>query len=369
MKKSRFTESQIIAVLKETDAGMKVEEVWRKHGISSATYYNWKAKYGGMEASDVKRLKELEEENAKLKKMYADVSLENHAIKEFIRKKGLVTAQKRSSANTLVQAGLSILKACKFVGIGRATYYRSERDWRKADAAVIDAINAQLKKSPRAGFWKCYGRLRFKGYPFNHKRVYRVYCQMGLSLKRRVKRVLPKRVAQPLEVVAQANHQGALDFMHDSLYCGKRFRTLNIVDEGTRECLAIEVDTSLPAERVVRTLEQLKAERGLPKQIRVDNGPELISACLTDWCEAHNIELVYIQPGKPQQNGFVERFNGSFRREFLDAYLFESINQVKEMVWFWRLDYNEERTHESLGDLPPAAYREKLENSSLQVSH
>jgi putative transposase len=105
--------------------------------------------------------------------------------------------------------------------------------------------------------------------------------------------------------------------MYDTLYCGKPFRTMNVIDEGTRVCLAIEVDTSLPAQRVVRVLEQLKAERGLPHQIRVDNGPELISATLTDWCEDHGIELAYIKPGKPQQNGFVERFNGSFRREFL----------------------------------------------------
>ena len=99
------------------------------------------------------------------------------------------------------------------------------------------------------------------------------------------------------------------------------------------------------------------------------HGPELISARLTDWCEEHGIALAYIQPGKPQQNGFVERFNGSFRREFLDAYLFESISQVREMAWFWRLDYNEERTHESLGNLPPAAYRAKLENSNLELCH
>jgi putative transposase len=280
-----------------------------------------------------------------------------------------VTAEKRDCVNVLVGAGLSIVKACLFAEIGRSTFYRPERDWRKADLAVIEAINAELKKSPRAGFWKCFGRMRFKGYPFNHKRVYRVYCQMGLNLKRRTKRVLPKRVVQPLEVVNEVNHQWALDFMHDTLYCGKRFRTLNIVDEGTRECLAIEVDTSLPAVRVVRALAQLKKERGLPKQLRVDNGPELISSCLTDWCKKHDIELVYIQPGKPQQNGFIERFNGSFRREFLDAYLFESINQVKEMTWFWRLDYNEERTHESLGHLPPAVYREKLENSKLELCH
>ena len=115
-----------------------------------------------------------------------------------------------------------------------------------------------------AGFWKCFGRMRYQGHRFNHKRVYRVYCRLGLNLKRRVKRVLPKREAKPLTVVAKPNHQWALDFMHDTLYCGKHYRTLNILDECTRECLHIEVDSSLSAGRVVRALEQLKQERGLP---------------------------------------------------------------------------------------------------------
>lgn len=257
------------------------------------------------------------------------------------------------------------------MNLSRATFYRRPRDWRKADAEVIDGLNDVLRKSPQAGFWKCYTRLRLKGISWNHKRMYRVYCLMGLNLKRRVKRVLPKREPKPLEVIDYPDKQWALDFMYDTLYCGKPFRTLNVIDEGTRECLAIEVDTSLPAQRVVRVLEQLEQERGLPRQIRVDNGPELISATLTDWCEERHIELAYIKPGKPQQNGFVERFNGSFRREFLDVYLFENLRQVRDMSWVWRLDYNDERPHESLGDLPPSIYRQKLlmENSSLELSH
>ncbi|AJJ26166.1 putative transposase B [Yersinia enterocolitica] len=115
---------------------------------------------------------------------------------------------------------------------------------------MIDAIQAVLSESPQAGFWKCYYRLRFKGFTFNHKRVYRVYCWLGLNLKRRIKKTLPKRENKPLSVVNRPDIQWALDFMHDALCCGKRFRTLNIIDEGTRECLAIEVDTSLPTDRV-----------------------------------------------------------------------------------------------------------------------
>jgi len=207
------------------------------------------------------------------------------------------------------------------------------------------------------------------GHGFNHKRVYRVYCRLGLNLPRRVKRKLPKRESKPLQVKAAVNQQWALDFMHDSLYCGKRFRTLNVIDEGTRECLAIEIDSSLPAERVVRVMEQLKDERGLPQQIRLDNGPELVSEAFSSWCERHRIELAYIAKGKPQQNGFAERFNGTMRRELLDAYLFENLSQVREMAWQWRLDYNDERPHESLGDVPPIEYRRKLENSNSSVSH
>lgn len=276
--------------------------------------------------------------------------------------------EKRDCAQTLVTAGLSVLRACRLTTLGRASYYREPNDWRVKDAEVIDAINAVLEKAPNAGFWKCFWRIKRKHRQFNHKRVYRVYCRMGLNLKRRKKRVLPPRIAMPLDVVDEPNHQWALDFMHDSLYCGKRFRTLNILDEGTRECLAIEVDTSLPAGRVVRVLNQLKKERGLPKQLRVDNGPEFLSEQFTDWCKAHDIELRYIQPGKPQQNGFVERFNGSFRREFLDAYLFASLEQVRDMAWVWMCDYNEERTHESLGNIPPAEYRRHLENSTFALS-
>ncbi|SST05392.1 Transposase-like protein [Acinetobacter baumannii] len=156
-----------------------------------------------------------------------------------------------------------------------------------------------------------------------------------------------------------------IGFYTRQLYCGKRFRALNIIDEGTRECLAIEVDTSLLAERVIRVLERLKTERGLPKQIRVDNGPELISVNLLNYSENNQVLLCHIQLVKPQQNGSIERFNGSFRSEFLNAYLFESLSQVRELALFWQQNYNRNRTHESLNHLPPEAYRKQLENAKL----
>ncbi|EMF4753207.1 IS3 family transposase, partial [Yersinia enterocolitica] len=168
---------------------------------------------------------------------------------------GLVVTEKKSCAGLLTASGLSVITACKLTSLSRASFYRRRADWREKDKAVIDAIHVVLSESPQAGFWKCYYRLRFKGYIFNHKRVYRVYCRLGLNLKRKVKKTLPKREKNPLSVVNKPNIQWAMDFVHDALYCGKRFRTLNIIDEGTRECLAIEVDTSLPANSVIRVLE------------------------------------------------------------------------------------------------------------------
>ena len=164
-----------------------------------------------------------------------------------------------------------------------------------------------------------------------------------------------------------------MDFMHDRLYGGRAFRTLNILDEGVREALAIEVDTSLPAERVVRVLEQLAEWRALPEQIRVDNGPELISECLMNWCAARDIELAYIQPGKPTQNAFIERFNRTYRHEVLDAHIFESLDDVRELSWRWQIQYNEERPHDALGGMPPRAFRERQEQrldvNSVKVVH
>jgi len=252
-----------------------------------------------------------------------------------------------------------VQRACRVVAMSRAAYYRKPQDRALRDAPVVDALNAVVDKHGRWGFWKCHDRLRLDGHGWNHKRTWRVYCAMKLNLPRRTKRRL-FRVAQPLDAPALPNQIWSLDFMSDSLYQGRRFRTLNILDEAGREALAIEVDTSLPATRVVRVLEQLEAWRGLPKAIRLDNGPELTSQTLTDWCASKGIELRYIQPGKPNQNAFIERFNRSYRSEVLSRWLFESLDQVREITHGWIKIYNEERPHDALGNLPPALYRERL---------
>lgn len=220
----------------------------------------------------------------------------------------------------------------------------------------MESLRQLVDNHPAIGFWKCYYRLRRQGVVCNHKRLYRVYKLLGLNIRRRMKRRLPARIREPLFVPAAANQGWSMDFISDSLADGRRFRVLNIIDDYNRESLALEIDTSLPALRVIKVLERLKATRGKPLHLRVDNGPEFISELLRLWCEANDIKLLFIQPGKPVQNAFVERNNGSLRKELLDAYLFGSLHEVRMMAEEWRQDYNCHRPHQSLGFVPPAEY-------------
>ena len=186
---------------------------------------------------------------------------------------------------------------------------------------------------------------------------------MKLNIRRRAKKRLPERIKQPLLVATTPNQTWSIDFMSDSLVDGRKFRLLNVIDDFNRESLAIEVDTSLPSLRVIRALDQLIIQRGKPAHIRTDNGPEFISHKLQEWCEQKGITLQYIQPGKPMQNAYIERKNGSIRRELLDAYLFYSLTEVRVMSQEWRIDYNTERPHKSLGYLSPLTYAEQYYKS------
>jgi putative transposase len=183
---------------------------------------------------------------------------------------------------------------------------------------------------------------------------------MNLNIRRRAKKRLPQRVKDPLSIPQQPNQTWSLDFMSDTLTDGRKFRLLNVMDDFNRESLCIEADTSLPGQRVVRVLERLVNQRGKPQQIRTDNGPEFIGHRLQEWCDKNRIRIVYIQPGRPMQNGFIERKNGSLRRELLNAYMFDSLNEVREMVEQWRWDYNTERPHKALGYLSPIFYADRM---------
>lgn len=247
--------------------------------------------------------------------------------------------------------GVSIRQGCKAAGIADSTYRYKCRE--RNDDAIIESLNELVERFPSIGFWQAHHRLRIKGHTWNHKRVYRVYTAMGLNIRRRAKKRLPARVKQQLFQPSAPNQVWSLDFMHDSLWNGRSFRMLNVLDDFNRQVLRIETDTSLPALRVIRVLEQLKEVRGLPNMIRVDNGPEFISHRLDAWCKDHKITLAYIQPGKPTQNAFIERLNGSIRRELLNAYVFRTLDEVRDKTFEWQQDYNHHRPHKTLGYRAP----------------
>jgi putative transposase len=254
--------------------------------------------------------------------------------------------------------GLSERQACRAVQVSRTVQrYQTKRT---TDEPITQELQQLAYRQPRWGCGKMSDYLRNQGHAWNHKRIRRVYRALALHLKRKPKKRLPARTAQALAVPGQANQTWSLDFMSDALSNGRAFRTLNVIDDFNREALWIEVDTSLPAERVVRVLEQLLFWRGQPTRIRMDNGPELIAQRLENWAKENHIELLHIQPGKPAQNAYIERFNRTYREEVLDAYLFDDLEKVRIITERWLEDYNTSRPHEALQGVSPRQFARQL---------
>lgn len=192
---------------------------------------------------------------------------------------------------------------------------------------------------------------------------------MNLHLRRRAKKRLPKRQRAELYVPALPDTVWSADFVSDALNTGKRFRTFNVTDDFNREAIHIEIDTSITSTRLVRVFEQLRDQHGLPQVLRTDNGPEFLGEVFTAWAKEAGMAIQYIQPGKPNQNAYIERFNRTYREEVLDRYLFTSLAHVREATYWWMIDYNEERPHDSLGDMTPLEARQQAaENSIYELS-
>ena len=242
-------------------------------------------------------------------------------------------------------------------------YYQSKKD----DSAIIEVLQDLALKHPSYGFRKLFAYIRRAGNGWNHKKVYRVYKLLKLNHKRKGKKRLPTRVKQPLATQTKVNSVWSMDFMSDSVVSGRRFRTFNVMDDCSREALAIEIDTSLSSKRVIRTLERIIENRGMPTILRCDNGPEFTSKDLEIWCKDKEITLQFIQPGKPMQNGYIERFNRLYREAVLDAYLFFELNDVRKLTNEWIEEYNYKRPHESLGNLTPNEWKEKIMSAVLTV--
>jgi putative transposase len=276
---------------------------------------------------------------------------------------------RRAVATILVEEHTrSVRSACRIVGLSRTAFARPPAPSADADAPIIAALMTLIAQEHRWGFWKCRHRLRDLGHMWNHKRIYRVYCAIKLNQVRRTKKRVPTRVKVPLQAVAQLNDTWAMDFMGDTLYSARRYRIFNVIDEGNREALAIEVDVSLPSERVVAVLDQLVEIHGAPRRIRCDNGPEFVAEAVQAWCARHGITLVFIQPGKPNQNAYFERFSRTYRTEILNTWVFTTLDEVRELTEAWRQPYNTEQTHDSLGAVPPLTFLPRATSPDLSYN-
>ncbi|HBW2290169.1 TPA: IS3 family transposase [Klebsiella pneumoniae] len=330
MKKTRYTEEQIAFALKQAETGTRVEEVCRKMGISEATFYNWKKKFGGMGVTKLRRLRQLEEENQRLKRLVADLSLDKVMLQEVIKKKVLRPAQKRQAVHFLREAyRISVRRGCGLLMQSRTVYH-----------------------------WQS----RREGWPVNHKKTHRIYCLEGLNLrKKRPRRHVSAAHRQQRPVLSGVDQCWSMDFVSDNLFNGRRFRALTVVDNFSRECVAIHAGKSLKGEDVVGVMERLRVlGKRLPVRIQTDNGSEFISKSLDKWAYQHGVTMDFSRPGKPTDNPFIESLNGSLRDECLNIHWFLSLEDAQDKLDNWRREYNHERTHSSLNDMTPAEFIRNL---------
>jgi putative transposase len=258
------------------------------------------------------------------------------------------------------QHGLSQRRASQLVQCNRNTARRIS--CRSDDSSLRLRLQELAKDNPALGYRMLCGLVRLEGWPVNHKKVYRLYREANLQLRRKGRKRLKSEGRGMPQTATAANEEWALDFVHDALSDGRSFRTLNMIDAFTRECLTIETDTSLGSERVVRVLDQQLEVRGAPKRLRIDNGPEFRAKTLDIWAKKNGVTLFFIEPGKPTQNGQIESFNGRFRQECLNQEWFTTLKEARQIIEEWRISYNTKRPHSSLGYLPPEVWAKRHAN-------
>ena len=247
-----------------------------------------------------------------------------------------------------------VTRACGLASISRSLYRYVSR---RGDASPLKQRIGDIAATKRRyGYRRVYVRLRREGWAVNRKRVYRLYREMGLAVRRRKRKRIGIVERRPLPKPSLANQSWSMDFVSDGLANGRRLRCLTIVDDCTRECLAIEVDTSITGTRVKAVMERLADSRGLPRSITGDHGPEFEGQVLDTWAYVANVQLAFIRPGKPNENAYIESFNGKFRDECLNEHWFVTMAHARRIIEAWRIEYNTDRTHSSLNNLTPEEF-------------
>ena len=359
MRQSRFTEAQIIGMIKEQEAGMPTADVCRKHGLSPSTFYKYKSKYGGMEVSDVAKMRVLEDENAKLKRPARRYDAGQRRLEGFAGKELTTSTDRRNTAlRAMRDHDISQRRACRLVGVDPKTV---RRDRPPDNPKIREEMKKIAHKRRRFGYRRIGVMLEREGYVMNHKKLYRLYTEEKLGVRRRRGRKRARGSRTPMPEALNPGERWSLDFLSDTFGASRRFRILAVNDDCCRENLCLVADTSISGARVARELDALVRTYGKPACIVSDNGTEFTSRAIVKWANDNKVDWHYIDPGKPQQNPFIESFNGSLRDECLNEEMFDSLNDARRKLALWRYDYNNVRPHASLGNKTPVEARRTLE--------
>ncbi|MFC2106624.1 IS3 family transposase, partial [Candidatus Bipolaricaulota bacterium] len=355
MARRHYKAEEIIAKLREAEIllaqGMKVPEVVRELDIHEVTYYRWRKEYGGMRVNQMKRLKELETENSRLRRAVSDLTLDKMILQEAAKGKLLSPERRRCCIDAVRQRlGVSERRLCRVLRQHRSVQ-RQTVQTRDDEDALTRTIIQLASQYGRYGYRRITALLRRAGWDVNHKRVERIWRREGL----RVPKKQPKRGRLWMNDGScvrlrprYPNHVWAYDFVMDRTHDGRAFRMLTVIDECTRECLAIVVDRRLPSTDVIEAMAELFIKKGLPEHIRSDNGPEFCAKAVREWLHRLDIGPLFIEPGSPWENGYCESFNGKLRDELLNREIFYTLEEARVLIENWRREYNTIRPHSSL---------------------
>ncbi|WP_186402184.1 IS3 family transposase [Sphingopyxis sp. P1IMeth2] len=361
MPSKKHRPEEIIGKLREAEVvlaqGATTAEACRRIAISEQTYYRWRKEYGGLKTDQARRMKDLEKENARLRRAISDLTLDKLILQEAAPGKLLSPARRRRCIDHIrTMMPVSERRLCRVLGQHRSTQRKAPRG-ADDEAALTDDIIALARQYGRYGYRRVTALLRDAGWHVNRKRVERIWRREGLKVPQRQ----PKRGRLWLNDGScirlrpeYPGHVWSYDFVEGRTHDGRKYRVLSIIDEASRECLALPVARKLRSDDVLAALTDLFVTRGPPAHIRSDNGPEFIATAVQEWLAKVGVKTLYITPGSPWENGYCESFNGSLRDELLNGEIFYSLAEARILIEAWRRHYNTVRPHSSLGYRPPA---------------